>query len=318
MLVLLVCENEETGSRYGPALRDRLAEGDNPAAWVDGFGLTARRPQAQTDLFIQARDILEAAIEAMETSGVRRYVVGVPTALVPRLPELAFFLRRRQAQRCFVLTPDGAPTEWAQSAARTIQASESPALLRSWEPEVPRVETPRLVLTFATHDQTAGYFRSIAGTSIFDMLVWDGPKTEAELHDWSLKMRRQFAKGPTHSAGFAVIAKSTGRQIGAIGGNPMARNPGRWTIGYSLAPQWHGKGCGTESVGALVDYLFLERAARRVDAEVFTFNPASRRLLEKLGFTLEGTLVQGQAKGDTRRNLWVFGITRESWERRRA
>jgi RimJ/RimL family protein N-acetyltransferase len=274
-------------------------------------GLAGRSPESATDLFTRTRDILEPTVDALETSGVRRYVVGVIPALAARAPELAFFLKRREGQRCFLLTGRDDPGRWAAVAAESLLRAESAAAMIPWEPEPPRIETDRLILTFATRAQTAGYYRSIVGTDIFDMLVWDGPKEEAELHDWALKMRRQFAHG--HGAGFAVIEKKTDRQIGAIGGHPLPRNTGRWTIGYSLSPDAHGKGYGTESVGALVDYLFRERGAAKLDAEVYTINPASRRLLEKLGFDLEGTMIMGQAKAGGRRDLWAFGITRERW-----
>lgn len=320
MLVFLVSETEEGGARYGTALRDRLGVKEAPAAWVDGIGLASTTDPVGVGPLARGHPVLEAAIDALEGLGVRRYVVGITPGMGTRAPELAFFLKRRAAQRCFQLTPVGDPGAWAAGAAESLRRSDSPtttALLTPWEPEPPRIQTERLVLTFADDTQTAEYFRAIVGTDIFDLLVWDGPRAESELHDWSLKLRRGFARGGAHALGFAVIEKSSGLQIGAIGGGPAPKDPGRWTIGYSLAPRWHGRGYGTESVGGLVDYLFRERGAERVDAEVYTINPASRRLLEKLGFNLEGTLVQAQAKAGERRDLWVFGITRQVWERRK-
>ena len=58
-------------------------------------------------------------------------------------------------------------------------------------------------------------------------------------------------------------------------------------IGYGIGAAWWGKGYGTEAVGALVGWLAGQPECRRVTAEVHESNLASRRLLERLGFTVD-------------------------------
>lgn len=60
-------------------------------------------------------------------------------------------------------------------------------------------------------------------------------------------------------------------------------------IGYSLARAHWGQGLAREAVARLVDHLFRQ-GQRRVFADVDPDNVASNRLLEALGFTLEGRL----------------------------
>jgi [ribosomal protein S5]-alanine N-acetyltransferase len=57
-----------------------------------------------------------------------------------------------------------------------------------------------------------------------------------------------------------------------------------------LGEQFWGRGIMTEAVTAVTDFCFDNFPLRRISAEVFSSNPASARVLEKVGFDLEGRL----------------------------
>ena len=61
-------------------------------------------------------------------------------------------------------------------------------------------------------------------------------------------------------------------------------------IGYWLAQPYWGQGIATKAVVALTDFAFSEFDLVRVEAHVFEGNPASARVLEKAGYSLEGRL----------------------------
>lgn len=62
-------------------------------------------------------------------------------------------------------------------------------------------------------------------------------------------------------------------------------------IGYWLAEPFRGRGIMTEVVQVYTQWLFKTRPAlERIEAGVFTHNPASARVLEKAGFEREGLL----------------------------
>ena len=56
-------------------------------------------------------------------------------------------------------------------------------------------------------------------------------------------------------------------------------------LGYWIGRRYWGRGCATWAVQALTERAFGTHQADRVGAGVFADNPASRRVLEKLGFT---------------------------------
>jgi [ribosomal protein S5]-alanine N-acetyltransferase len=66
-------------------------------------------------------------------------------------------------------------------------------------------------------------------------------------------------------------------------GEPPRKMP---RLGYWIGKRHWGKGYATEAIGVLVERPFAAHpSAERVGAGVFHDNPASRRVLEKLGFS---------------------------------
>jgi len=87
----------------------------------------------------------------------------------------------------------------------------------------------------------------------------------------------------------AITLREPGLPIGGVG---VARrgDVGRFTgeIGYWLGSAHWRRGYATEAVGAFVEHAFAAFDFERLEAWVFSSNPASARVLEKCGFRLEG------------------------------
>jgi RimJ/RimL family protein N-acetyltransferase len=76
--------------------------------------------------------------------------------------------------------------------------------------------------------------------------------------------------------------------IGACGLNDIHAEHGRGELGYWLLPEHWGRGIATECVGAVLEHAYGAMGLHRVAAEVDAENHASRRVLDRLGFRLEG------------------------------
>jgi RimJ/RimL family protein N-acetyltransferase len=83
----------------------------------------------------------------------------------------------------------------------------------------------------------------------------------------------------------AVIDRETGEPLGVIGAHH--KGGGVYGFGYWYGPETWGSGVATEAGAALIKAL-REAGAARLTAGYFTTNPASARVLEKLGFTHTG------------------------------
>jgi RimJ/RimL family protein N-acetyltransferase len=68
------------------------------------------------------------------------------------------------------------------------------------------------------------------------------------------------------------------------------RAASNWAIGIGLAPEFRGRGYGSEAQQLLVRYLFAHTQVNRVEATTEITNVAEQRALEKAGFTREGIL----------------------------
>jgi len=67
-------------------------------------------------------------------------------------------------------------------------------------------------------------------------------------------------------------------------------------IGYWLGESYWGRGIATAVVRHFTDYAFEAYDLCRIYANVFAWNPASGRVLEKAGYQLEGRLRQSAVK----------------------
>ncbi|MFC7373442.1 GNAT family N-acetyltransferase [Fictibacillus iocasae] len=88
-----------------------------------------------------------------------------------------------------------------------------------------------------------------------------------------------------------------GRLTGIIEAFDFSKKVEMVTIGYFLAEHHWGKGIATEAVRLVTEFLFEQAEFNRIQAEVMPENEASKQILLKNGFMLEGTLRQA--------TLWV-------------
>lgn len=81
-------------------------------------------------------------------------------------------------------------------------------------------------------------------------------------------------------------------------------------IGYSLSQAHQNQGIGTKAVAALVEKVFAETDLRRLTAYIAEDNIASRRVVEKVGFKLEGLFREHFLINEIPTNEAVYGILR--------
>lgn len=96
---------------------------------------------------------------------------------------------------------------------------------------------------------------------------------------------------------FAFAVTADGRAVGSVGAFRQPNIHSRTAeLGYYLAEEYWGKGVMTQAVQMLCGYVFSHSDILRIFAEPFADNAASRRVLEKAGFSFEGILRQNAVK----------------------
>lgn len=178
---------------------------------------------------------------------------------------------------------------------------------------LPTLDTTRLILRPLARADVPAVYDGCRDPRVSEFTLFDTHRSEDDaltfVRDVALP---NYADGIPNPFGIAW-RHAPERVIGCTGGRPTAAGPGVLEVGYWVAvPEW-GKGVATEAVGRLVRYLFESHPVHRLQACVFAGNPASERVLAKVGFRHEGTLRQAVF----RRGRWsddrLFGLLREEW-----
>lgn len=87
-----------------------------------------------------------------------------------------------------------------------------------------------------------------------------------------------------------LFHKETGQLVGASGLHRMDWQVRRFEIGYWVRSSFANQGYITEAVHAIAEFAIRELSAARIEIRCDSRNDASRRVAERAGFTLEGTL----------------------------
>ena len=137
------------------------------------------------------------------------------------------------------------------------------------------------------------------------------PYEDGMAESWIAKHAAEFEAGK--SLHLAVTLRDNGELLGAIG---LTLSPPhrRAELGYWLGTPYWGRGYATEAGAAIVCYGFADLGLAKVFANHMTRNPASGRILEKLGMCAEGTLRQHYLKWDKLEDVTFYGLLREEWE----
>ncbi|MPM88499.1 hypothetical protein SDC9_135603 [bioreactor metagenome] len=101
----------------------------------------------------------------------------------------------------------------------------------------------------------------------------------------------------------AIVAQ--GRAIGSVG--VFLRENGQAELGYWLAQPYWGRDVMTRAVALLCAQTFLRFDVSRIFATPYTANAASRRVLEKAGFSDQGAT---QTHGCSRGNVCLYVLDR--------
>jgi len=110
------------------------------------------------------------------------------------------------------------------------------------------------------------------------------PYTEADADLWLV-----IAADPGASIQLAIeVDGQAAGGIGVIAGEGIFSNTARF--GYWLGEPFWGRGIATAAAGALAARVGSEGLFARLEAQVFEWNPASMRVLEKCGFQREALL----------------------------
>lgn len=112
---------------------------------------------------------------------------------------------------------------------------------------------------------------------------------------------------------YAITLRETGELCGAVG-LVLAEKHQRAELGYWIGvPHW-GQGYCTEAARALCALGFRDLGLHRIRALHMTRNPASGRVMQKIGMRHEGTLREHELKWGVFETMECYAILRSEWQ----
>ena len=112
---------------------------------------------------------------------------------------------------------------------------------------------------------------------------------------------------------WAISPRGSDELLGSVGLRFDTRD-NKAVLGYWIAKHAWGNGYATEVARAAVDFGFRERELNRITADYLARNPASGRVLEKIGMTHEGVARQDSRKWGQYEDVIRCAILRSEWE----
>lgn len=173
----------------------------------------------------------------------------------------------------------------------------------------PTLRTARLILRpFTKADAPALQRLAGAYKVALNTLLIPHPYPDGAAEEWIGRHDEDFEENRIHH--FAIQAD--GELVGAMG--LVIKGEGIAEIGYWIGVPYWKRGYASEAAEEVVRYGFEECGMDRIFACHFLRNPASGRVLQKLGMQYEGTLRRHLVKWGERIDLAFYGILREEWE----
>lgn len=144
-----------------------------------------------------------------------------------------------------------------------------------------------------------------------EWLPWvDSMTSPAQYHSIIPLWLKQFAE----NNGFNTGIRYKGILAGAAGIHQIDWASRQMSIGYYLAEGFQGKGIMTRTVQAMINYAFNDLRLNRIEIRCGIRNHKSRAVPERLGFTQEGIIRQGEFLNGHYHDLVVYGLLAEEWK----
>jgi len=176
-----------------------------------------------------------------------------------------------------------------------------------------QLETERLILRrFTVEDAGAMYRNWASDPEVSKYLTWPchaSPEVSVRcLTDWA----EQYAKPDYYQ--WAIVPKAVGEPIGSISVVGYDSRIGQPEVGYCIGKPWWRQGYTSEALGRVIDFLFGEAGASRVESRHDPRNPNSGAVMRKCGMTYEGTLRQADWNNQGICDVCMYGILAEEWQ----
>jgi ribosomal-protein-alanine N-acetyltransferase len=153
----------------------------------------------------------------------------------------------------------------------------------------PKLETDRLLLRkFVLQDARNVFAHWLSDERITDNRINAAHKTVSETIERVAKIVSSYENN--EFCYWAIELKASGELIGEIDLYNFDKDTENCEVSYSIGYNWWNQGYGTEALRAVVEFGFRHMNIHKISAAHNTDNPASGKIMGKVGMVQEGII----------------------------
>ena len=177
----------------------------------------------------------------------------------------------------------------------------------------PTLETERLILRRLVIEDAQSFFdTSMSDERVTDNLIKGAHKSISESVERVTNIVNEYED--QEFCYWGIELKATGELIGAIDFYHFDFPTENCEVGFTLGYEWWNQGYGTEALKAVMDFGFSHMNIHKIAAAHNTDNPASGKIMQKVGMKQEGLIrhMIRNAKNQYK-DCAIYGIFQEEY-----
>ena len=176
------------------------------------------------------------------------------------------------------------------------------------------IETVRLTLRrLEPADAEMMFHHWTSDEKVTRFLRWDAHQTLDETKGMIEQWVNRYQDDSTYYWGMYL---QDGQMIGSIGVTITSEYDLQGALGYKIGSQWWNQGYASEAARAVIDYMFRYTDIERIDSFCSIENPASSKVMEKIGMKHEGILRHYYLTRDGFHDCTLYSIIRDEWKQK--
>ena len=192
----------------------------------------------------------------------------------------------------------------------------APSLTDTYESvfsNLPHLHTPRLLLRPMQMRDAADMFEYSKDPQVAQHVLWDAHQSIHQTRAYLRYVLRQYKLGAPSS--MCIVEKASGKVIGTIGFMWIQPENRSCEVGYSLSRAHWNRGYMTEALEALLEFGFQDLHMNRIEAQHEVDNPASGRVMAKVGMRQEGILRSRLFNKGRYVDVALYAILKQDYEK---
>jgi len=174
------------------------------------------------------------------------------------------------------------------------------------ENDFPIIDLGKYILRQKVPEDAEDFFAYYSDPEVNKYIISNIPETLEEAR-YELKYWTDIFKN-NDGVYFGIARKDSNKLIGTIGLSDFNRIHNRIELSYDLAKEYWNQGIITQAMKKVIWYGFEKMKINRIEAYSLKQNSASRKVLAKCEFFLEGELRQHRYHNGVYKDIGIFSL----------